>query len=164
MTATTVWRGRYIEAVVEGRWEYVRRPHDRGAAVVLALTDAGELILVEQYRVPLGRRCLELPAGLIDPGEDAIAAARRELVEETGYRAEELAVVGEFASSPGLTSERFTLVRAAGLERVGDGGGIDGEAIATYVVPVDGVADFIAQKRCDDVMTDVRLIAALRLL
>lgn len=160
----TVWSGRYIETVVDGSWEYVRRTHDRGAAVVIAVTDAGELVLVEQYRVPLGRHCLELPAGLIDAGEDAATAGARELYEETGYRAARIEVVGEFASSPGLSSERFTLLRASGLARGDDGGGLDGEAIVVHAVPLASIAEFIEEKRCSDVMMDVRLIAALRLL
>ena len=84
-----VWRGRFIEAKRLGKWEFVSRTGGVHAAVMLAIDD-GHVILVEQYRVPIGARCLELPAGLVgdeEAGEEAAAAAIRELEEETGYRA-----------------------------------------------------------------------------
>lgn len=164
MSERVVWSGKYVETVVDGSWEYVRRTGDRGAAVVIAVTDADELVLVEQYRVPLGRRCIELPAGLIDDGEDTCAAAIRELHEEAGYRAASVSAIGVFASSPGLASESFTLVRAEGLTQIGDGGGIDGEDIVVHLVPVADLPRFIEEKRNADVMIDVRLMAGLRLL
>lgn len=160
----TVWTGRFLETVVDGPWEYVRRKNDRGAAVVIAVTNAGELVIVEQYRPPLGRRCIELPAGLVDDGEDAAAAGLRELEEETGFRADSITAIGTFASSPGLASERFVLFRAEGLTRTGEGGGLDDEAIDVHLVPIAEVPHFIAAKRDADVMIDVKLIAGLRLL
>jgi len=102
--------------------------------------------------VPLGRICIELPAGLIGDddsceGEDVAAAAARELEEETGYRAEWIEVLGEFWSSPGMVSESYTLVRAHGLERVGEGGGTDGENITVHRVPLAQVPAFIEARR-----------------
>ena len=89
------------------------------AAVIVAIDD-GHVILVEQYRVPLGKICLELPAGLVgddSEGEPAASAAIRELEEETGYRAERMTELGHYFSSPGMVSEGFTLFRAEGLSR-----------------------------------------------
>jgi ADP-ribose pyrophosphatase len=166
MTAKTVWQGRFLETVVDGRWEYVRRTRGIGAAVILAVTDADEIVLVEQYRVPLGARCLELPAGLVgdhDDGEHFEAAAARELEEETGFRAARMETLGTFSSSPGMTSETFTLVHAAGLSRVGAGGGTDGEDITVHIVPLAELAGFIAEKRAEGAVIDVRLLAALPL-
>lgn len=93
-----VWQGRFITAKTKGRWEFVSRSRGIRAAVILAV-EHGHVILVEQYRVPLGRPCIELPAGLVGdddsaPGEDALAAAGRELEEETGYRAAMLEEIG----------------------------------------------------------------------
>ena len=82
----TVWSGNYIVAKRRGRWEYVGRARGIGAAVILAVED-GHVLLVEQWRVPLQRRCLELPAGLVGDeteGEDVATSAARELEEETG--------------------------------------------------------------------------------
>ncbi|MDZ4276377.1 MAG: NUDIX hydrolase, partial [Erythrobacter sp.] len=114
-----MWEGRFITAKKRGRWEYVGRARGIRAAVIIALDDDTDgtrhVILVSQYRVPLGRFCLELPAGLVGDdaggeGEDALTAAARELEEETGYRAARLEVLGEFYSSPGMVSEAFTLM------------------------------------------------------
>lgn len=160
-----MWEGRYITAIRDGRWEYVRRAGGIRAVVILAETDAGEILLVEQHRVPIGGRCLELPAGLIgDDGgeEDTVeAAAAREMVEETGYRPARIERLGDFFSSPGMVSEGFSLVRAAGLERVGDGGGTEGEDIVVHRVPRADIAAFVAAKRGEGVGIDVKLLLLL---
>ena len=161
-----MWEGRFITAVRDGRWEYVRRARNIRAVVILAETDAGEVVLIEQHRVPIGRRCLELPAGLIgddDGGADDTveAAGARELIEETGYRPERVERLGDFYSSPGMVAEGFTLVRASGLTRVGEGGGIDGEDIVVHHVRRDAIAAFVAAKRDAGVGIDVKLLLLL---
>lgn len=158
-----VWQGRYIAAKRRGRWEYVGRARNIRAAVILATID-GDVLLVEQYRVPLGRRCLELPAGLIGDvaeGEDVLVAAGRELEEETGYRAGRLKDLGEFYSSPGMVSESFTLVRADELEQVGPGGGVEEEDITVHRVPVTDIAAFVEAKRAEGCGVDVRVLMLL---
>ena len=159
----TMWEGRYIAARRRGRWEYVGRPKGIRAAVIVAV-DAGHILLVEQYRVPLGAPCIELPAGLVgDQGADEPLedAAARELEEETGYRAAHIAVIGEFASSPGMVSETFTLVRATGLEKTGDGGGVDNENIVTHRVALADVPAFIERHRRLGKIMDVKLLLLL---
>ena len=158
-----VWQGKFLTTVRRGRWEYVTRPRGVRAAVVLA-TLAGDIILVEQYRVPLGRNCLELPAGLIGDeteGEEPLAAAGRELEEETGYRAASLRECGEFYSSPGLLGESFTLVRATGLEQIHEGGGVEGENITVHRIPLSDIASFVAAKRAEGCGIDVRMLMLL---
>lgn len=158
-----VWQGRFITAKRRGRWEYVARSRNIRAAVILA-TIEGDVLLVEQYRVPLGKRCLELPAGLIGDdaeGEDDLVAAGRELEEETGYRAGRLEDLGTFYSSPGMVSESFTLVRASGLERTGPGGGTEGENITVHRVPLGKVSAFAAARRAEGCGIDVRVLMLL---
>ncbi len=158
-----MWEGRFIVAKRRGRWEYVSRARNIGAAVILAIHE-GHVILVEQYRVPLGRPCIELPAGLIGDdreGEDGALAAMRELEEETGYRAARLDNLGEYWSSPGMVSESFTLFRAHGLQKVGDGGGVEGEGIIVHCVALDGLADWLAVKRAEGYAVDVKLLLLL---
>ena len=135
--------------------------------MILAIDEAADgrhVILVEQYRVPLKVRCLELPAGLVGDdvsGEAAEIAAERELEEETGYRAASWRTVGEFFSSPGMVSESFTLLVATGLTKVGQGGGVDGEDIIVHRVPLAGIEDFVAAKRAEGCGIDVRVAMLL---
>jgi len=159
----TRWEGHFIAARTQGKWEFVSRVRGIEAAVILAVDD-GHVLLVEQYRVPLAANCLELPAGLIGDeteGEAIEIAAGRELEEETGYRAARIETVGRFASSPGMVSETFTLVRAHGLEKVSDGGGVEGENITVHRVKLADIADFIAAKRAEGCMMDVRMLTLL---
>jgi len=161
--AETVWAGRFITVKKQGSWEYVTRARGIQAAVILAIHE-GEVILVEQYRVPLGQRCLELPAGLVgdeEEGESVELSAARELEEETGYRPDHIEPLGYFYSSPGMVSEGFTLVRATGLTRVSDGGGLPEEDITVHRVPLAGIVDFVASKRAEGVAIDVRIMMLL---
>ena len=158
-----VWSGRFIEARKLGKWEYVSRTRGVSAAVIVAVDD-GHAILVEQYRVPVGARCLELPAGLggdEEEGEEVAAAAIRELEEETGYRAGRMVELGRFHASPGMSSEGFTLLRAEGLTKPGAGGGIAGEDIEVHRIPLAGVPDFVAARRADGVAVDSKLLLLL---
>jgi ADP-ribose pyrophosphatase len=93
--------------------EIVRHP---GAVAVIAIID-DELIVVEQYRKPLGRSQVEIPAGKLDPGEDPYAAAIRELAEETGYRAGSLLKIDAFYTSPGFADELIHLYVAQDIVR-----------------------------------------------
>ena len=159
----TVWRGRFIEAKRQGKWEFVSRARGVSAAVILAI-DAGHIILIEQFRVPIGARCLELPAGLVadeEEGEAVEAAAMRELEEETGYRAERVVSLGAFYASPGMSSEYFTLLRAEGLRRMSEGGGVAGEDIVVHRVAMSEVPGFVAAKRSQGVEIDAKLLLLL---
>jgi ADP-ribose pyrophosphatase len=162
-TEEIVWQGRFITAKTKGKWEYVSRARGIKAAVILAIED-GHVLLVEQFRVPLGKNCLELPAGLIGDetaGEAIEEAAARELEEETGYRAERIEIVGDFYSSPGMVSESFYFVKAHGLTRVSAGGGVEGENITVHRVALTGLKDFIAAKRGEGCAMDVKLLTLL---
>ncbi len=163
---TIAWPGDFITAKQRGRWEYVGRPRNIRAAAIIAIDEDADgtrhVIFVSQYRVPLSRFCLEIPAGLVgdiagEEDEGVLAAAARELEEETGYRAGKLEVVGEFYSSPGMISECFTLLRATQLEKISEGGGEGDENILVHRIPADEVADFVAAWREAGHGVDVRV-------
>lgn len=162
-----MWQGRFIVAKTRGKWEYVGRTRGIHAAVILAIDESEaepHVILVDQFRVPLGRRCLELPAGLVgddSEGEHSSVAAARELEEETGYHADRMDNLGEYYSSPGMVSESFTLFRATGLRRVGEGGGVDGEDITVHRVALAGIKPWLEARRAEGYAVDVRLLMLL---
>ncbi|WP_311269024.1 NUDIX hydrolase [Sphingobium sp. WCS2017Hpa-17] len=162
-----MWTGRFITAKKRGKWEYVGRARGIHAAVILAIDEAEDgrhVLLVDQYRVPLGRRCIELPAGLVgdhDQGEDSSFAAARELEEETGFLPGRLESLGEYYSSPGMVSESFTLFRAHDLVKTGEGGGVEGEDIVVHRVPLATLDDHIADWRAQGYAMDVKLLLLL---
>jgi ADP-ribose pyrophosphatase len=117
--------------VVSVRRDVVRMPDDEevgrevvkhpGAVGILALDEAGQVLLIRQYRHPVGRQLWEIPAGLRDvAGEPPLATAQRELLEEAGYLAADWQVLADFFTSPGITSERLRVYLARGLTSVPD--------------------------------------------
>lgn len=158
--------GRFLAMVREGDWEYVERVNAAGACLIVAVTDEGKLILAEQYRIPLHARTIELPAGIIgdDPDstdESHAEAARRELLEETGYRADHLEVLTTGAASSGVTSEVVTLFRARGLKRVGSGGGVAHEDITVHEVSLGELDAWLEAQARAGVLVDPKVYAGL---
>jgi len=155
--------GRFVRALKRGKWEYASRANDIRAVVILAEYE-GKVILIDQPRVPLGARCVELPAGLVgdvDPDATVEGTAVKELEEETGFTAERVEVLGEFYSSPGMLSEGFTLVRAHGVRRIGEGGGDEHEDIVIHLVARADIPNFLEQKRAEGFGIDVKLLMFL---
>ena len=110
------------------------------------------------------RRSLELPAGLvgdINPNATVEATAVKELEEETGFTATRIERLGEFYASPGMVSEGFTLVRATGLRKIGEGGGDENEDINVHLVARGEIPAFIEQKRREGFAVDVKLLLFL---
>ncbi len=160
-----VWSGKWITAKRRGRWEYVSRARGIKAAVILPL-DGDDVILVEQYRVPVGNRCIELPAGLIGDdedfeGDDPLATAKRELEEETGYAAADWQDMGTYLSSPGMTGESFTLLKASNLTKIGNGGGTPVEDIVVHRVALSELPQRVAEFRAAGLAIDVRVLSVL---
>lgn len=161
-----LYEGRFLSLFRDGRWEFAHRENATGAIAVIAVTPEDKVIFVEQFRPPVGAACIELPAGLVgdeptDSEEDVVAAARRELEEETGYRAEEMEVLLTGPSSAGLTSEMITLLWASDLEKVGAGGGVDNENIKVHEVPMDEAAEFLQEQAARGKPADFKVYAGL---
>jgi ADP-ribose pyrophosphatase len=163
---TTLRTGKFLALIKEGHWEYVDRVNATGAALILAVTAERKVLLVEQYRIPVHARTIELPAGIIgdEPGsahESQGEAARRELLEETGYAAETMESLMFGPACSGLTSERVTLFRASGLRRAGPGGGVAHEEIVLHEVPVVEVAAWLETKAKAGILIDPKVYAGL---
>ena len=159
----TVWKGQHLSMVTCGHWEYTTRLTGKPGVGIVAITDAGKLVLVEQYRIPIGRHVVELPAGLTGdiPGaekEQLLEGAQRELLEETGYSANAWTKLTTGYSSPGLTDESVVLFLAEGLEKVGPGGGDSSETIQVHEVALDCVLPWLAERGQN---ADLKLLAGL---
>ncbi|MCH8686120.1 NUDIX hydrolase [Pedomonas mirosovicensis] len=157
--------GNYLELVREDGWEFVERNRGSGAVGIVPVTDAGELVLVEQWRAALDGQSIELPAGLVgdedDTDEEMLVAARRELEEETGFHAEAWTHLYDGTTSAGLTSETVHIYLATGLTRIGEGGGTSHENIIVHVVPLDGIENWLAAQRQRGAMIDIKVYGAL---
>ncbi|MGH7980484.1 MAG: NUDIX hydrolase [Limisphaerales bacterium] len=163
---TVLYTGKFIAIVKEGRWEYADRVNATGAAIIVAVTDDQKLLLVEQYRIPVHARTIEMPAGIIGDEaehsqESQAAAARRELREETGYDAARMEILATGPASSGLTSEVVTLFRASGLRRVSAGGGIAHENITVHEVPLAEVHSWLEAKVRAGLMIEPKVYAGL---
>lgn len=162
---TIHYRGRFLGMKQRDRWEYAFRTNASGVAVLVPVTDAGELVLVEQYRIPVASQVIELPAGLSgdtdDRDEDIKTAAMRELLEETGYRAGFLEELLTCPSTPGMSDEIVTIFYAGDLERTGSGGGNDDEDITVHHVPLDGASQWLDARMKEGIMVDPKIYAGL---
>jgi len=163
---TTLHRGKFLALIREGHWEYVDRTNATGASLIVAVTNEQNLLLVEQYRIPVHTRTIELPAGIIgdEPGgagEEHIAAARRELVEETGYEAGWMEVLIHGAACSGSVSETVTLFLARELRRVGAGGGVAHEDITVHEVPLAEVPAWLEARARAGILVDPKVYAGL---
>lgn len=159
-------QGRFLAMFERGGWEYVDRVGASGVVVILAVTDADELVLVEQHRVPVGASVIELPAGLAGDlpdsrDEDFREAARRELLEETGYEAESIEFLCEGPPSAGLTSEIQTLLRATGLRKTGPGGGDETEDITVHTIALNVLDDWLGEAAQRGCLIDPKIYAGL---
>jgi len=162
---TIHYQGRFLGLKERDHWEYAYRTNASGVVVLVPVTDAGELLLVEQYRIPVKSRVIELPAGLAgdtqDTEESLVTAARRELIEETGYRAGFLEELLTSPSTPGMSDEIVTIFFASGLERVGPGGGNGDESIIVHHVPLESAPQWLETRAAEGIMVDPKIYAGL---
>lgn len=152
--------GKYLKLVKEGTWEFADRGKIRAVAII-PMTRNGELVLTEQYRVPVKANVIDVPAGLVgdDPGfenEPEEQAARRELLEETGYQARTMKRLVCGPTTAGMASELVTFYLAKGLRKVADGGGVESESIQVHVVPVDQVMKWLRRAERQGKLIDLK--------
>jgi ADP-ribose pyrophosphatase len=158
--------GIHVRLMKRGLWEYVTRKRVSGIVGIVAVTDEGKMLLVEQPRMPMGKNVIELPAGLAGdvPGHESeplTEAARRELLEETGYEAAGMEYLTEGTSSAGITDEIISLFRATGLKKVGPGAGDGSEQIILHEISIARVADWLEEQRRARKLIDLKVYGAL---
>jgi ADP-ribose pyrophosphatase len=168
LAAEVLFEGHFLRVKKNDRWEYVERCKTSGIVAILAITDNRELILVEQFRVPVNKRVIEIPAGLAGDiagkeAETPSEAAKRELLEETGYEAQRMEYLSEGPTSAGLSTEVITLFRAHDLKKVSKGGGDESENIQVHVVPLAELQSWIETRRQEGCLVDYKVFAALYL-
>jgi ADP-ribose pyrophosphatase len=171
--------GKYLRLIAQGHWEFAERVNATGAVVVVAMTPEQKLLLVEQFRIPVGCNVIELPAGLVGdvpetpshathtmPGDVATVmaeTARRELLEETGYEAANMRFLGGGPVSAGLSNEIITFFAADGLKRVDAGGGVDHEEIIVHEIPPAELPAWLRRREKEGLMIDPKIFAGLLL-
>ena len=165
-TCETLHAGRFLNLVRRGTWEFVEHHGATGVVGIVAVTDDARLLLVEQFRPPLQKQVIELPAGLAgdiigEESESLATAAARELVEETGYEAREIRLLTEGASSAGLTDEMISLFLMTGLTKVSDGGGDASENILVHEVPLSDLPNWLEERRRAGWALDPKIYAGL---
>lgn len=159
--------GKYLRLVQRGHWEYAERTNAGSAVIVIALTPEDNLLFVEQFRIPMNAPTIEMPAGLVgdlDDNDTLEDAARRELLEETGWQADEVKVLMVGPTSSGLSNELIAFVRARGLRRIHAGGGDASEDITVHEVPLAQAPQWLAGKMAQGYAMDPKLWAGLWLL
>lgn len=174
MTATSdtfpdpelIAEGKWLRLLRRGRWEFAQRTVGGTAALIVAVTNDGELVLIEQVRPPIAARTIELPAGLIgdivgSEDEAPEIAAARELEEETGYSATRMELIASGTSSAGLSDERLLMYLAHGITKVGNGGGVEHEDIRVHLVPIADVPGWLVIKQGEGLVVDMKVWSAL---
>lgn len=163
---TVLCDGKHVRLLRRGPYEFASRKKVSGIVGIVAVTDDGKLLLVEQFRPPVGKRVIELPAGLAGDvagyETEALAeAARRELLEETGYEAKQMKPVAEGPPSAGICDEVITLFVARNLRKTGDAAGDGSEDITLHEVPVEKVATFLKRKTREGCLIDLKIYSGL---
>lgn len=167
-STTSLYRGKHLELVGQGHWEYATRTVASSAVGIVAIASDQRVVLVEQFRIPANERVIEIPAGLVGDtpelvGEPLLNAAKRELLEETGYESDRWKPLTTGYSSPGLTDEAVTFFLATDAHKTAAGGGDDSESIEVHEIPLDDVDNWLDEKLAAGKAIDFKTLAGLYL-
>ena len=162
---TTLAEGKYLGLYTDGHWEFAQRPNSTACVGILPILNKDTIILIEQFRIPTQSRVIEIPAGLvgdeIEFADESLAeTAKRELIEETGYTGTIHHLIGS-PTSAGMTPEITHLYAATDLEKIGNGGGVDGEDIIVHHVPLASIDTWLSEKEAEGYHIDFKIHASL---
>jgi 8-oxo-dGTP pyrophosphatase MutT (NUDIX family) len=167
-----LWKGKFMSAVeityrdahgAVRTWEALERVGIGGIVVMVGVTPVGKVILEKQFRPPLGRDVIELPAGLVEPGESFEVAAKRELIEETGWAASKLEFLAEGPISTGASTEMLRAYLCTELQHIGKNGGDDNEIIEVIETPLHDVQEFLRQAQTQGTLVDLKVFGLVEL-
>ncbi len=164
---SVLFQSRFLRLCEVAGWEFAESSVASGVAATVAETEEGELVIIEQWRRAVGAFVLEWPGGLSgdDQADEALeSAARRELLEETGFGGGQWRPLGLGSTSPGLTSELVHLFHAQGVRQIAPGGGVDDEQITVHLVPKAEVRSWLEQRQAEGRRLAFQLYAGLWLL
>ncbi|MCA9080973.1 MAG: NUDIX hydrolase [Planctomycetaceae bacterium] len=165
----TVAQGVHLALRRRDHWEFADRIRGSGVVAIVAVTQTRELILTEQYRPPVQKKVIDLPAGLSGDiagaeQEPLLRAAKRELLEETGFTSRNWTMSFCGPSSAGMSTEMIQFFLARDCQRKTDGGGDESESIKVHVVPLDRIQRWLQRKSTSRTCIDPKVYAALGLL
>ncbi len=164
-----IYKGKFLSYIVKGGWEYIERNNCDGIVIILAMTKDKKVIFIEQYRPPVSKKVIEFPAGLVNDFEQnglkrketLLQAAKRELLEETGYAAKRMNQIFKGPINCGISSDLVTFVRAINIQKVSAGGGDETEEIKVHAIGIEKAEAWFKKKEKEGYLIGPRLYAGL---
>ena len=166
MNRTTLYEGKYKRLVRQGSWEFTEQVNCTGVVIVWAMTEDKKVLLIEQYRVPVGKNVIEFPAGLVNDNQDhknetLEDAARRELLEETGYEAKTVRFCIQGPASQASSADILTIFTASGLRKISEALGDGTETITVHEVSPRQAERWLKKKEQEGCLVDPKVYAGL---
>ena len=165
----SLYEGNHLKLQQRGGWEFAARARGTGVVAVVAVTENNELVLTEQFRPPIQKKVVDLPAGLAgdiagEENESFELAAKRELIEETGFVGDDFEYVFSGPSSAGMTTEMIDFYLVRNVVQVDAGGGDETEDINVHLIPLKKIAAWLKRKETTRTCVDPKVYAALGIL